>query len=71
MPLGVSPLLGAIFYACVAALAYGMADIARVHAEGRGERSRLQLLLKVAGAENMLILAVNGLAVDGALTTFL
>ena len=38
---------------------------------GRGERSRSQLLLKVAGAENMLILAVNGLAVDGALTTSL
>ena len=38
---------------------------------GHGERSRLQLLLKKAGTENMLILAVNGLAVDGALTTSL
>ena len=34
---------------------------------GHGERSRSQLLLKLAGAENMLILAVNDLAVNGAL----
>ena len=39
---------------------------------GRGERSRSQLVLKLAGAENVLILdvngfAVNGLAVNGAL----
>ena len=34
---------------------------------GRGERPRSQLLLKVAGAENVLILAVNVLAVNSAL----
>ena len=34
---------------------------------GHGERSRSQLLLKLAGAENVLILAVNVLAVNGAL----
>ena len=34
---------------------------------GHGERSRSQLLLKLAGAENVPILAVNGLAVNGAL----
>ena len=39
---------------------------------GHGERARSQLLLKLAGPENMLILAVNelavhGLAVNGAL----
>ena len=34
---------------------------------GHGERSRLQLLLKLAGAEITLILAVNILAVNGAL----
>ena len=33
---------------------------------GNGERSRSQLLFKVAGTGNMLILAVNGLAVNGA-----
>ena len=35
---------------------------------GRGERSRSQLLLKLAGPENMLILSVHGLAVNGALS---
>ena len=34
---------------------------------GHGERSRSQLLLKLAGAEIMPILAVNVLAVNGAL----
>ena len=34
---------------------------------GHGERPRSQLLLNLAGAENMLILAVNSLAVNGAL----
>ena len=38
-----------------------------VAAAGHGERSRSQLLLKYAGAGNMLILAVNALAVNGAL----
>ena len=43
---------------------------------GRGERSRSQLLLKLAGAENMLILAVNALvvnvlAVNGALPIYI
>ena len=33
-------------------------------APGHGERSRSQLLLKLAGAENVLILAVNALAVN-------
>ena len=41
-------------------------EIDRV-ADGHGERSRSQLLLKLAGAENVLILAVNGLAVHVAL----
>ena len=31
---------------------------------GHGERSRLQLLFKLAGRGNMLILAVNALAVN-------
>ena len=34
---------------------------------GHGERPRSSLLLKLADAENVLILAVNGLAVNGAL----
>ena len=34
---------------------------------GHGERPRSQLLLKLAGAENGLILAVNTLGVNGAL----
>ena len=38
-----------------------------VYLQGHGERSRSQLLLKLAGAENVLILAVNVLAVNGAL----
>ena len=36
-----------------------------------GERSRSQLLFKKAGTENMLILAVNGLAVNGALPLYI
>ena len=37
------------------------------HGPGHGERPRSQLLLKLAGAENVLILAVHVLAVNGAL----
>ena len=36
---------------------------------GHGERSRLQLLFKLGGTENMLILAVNVLAVNPWLFT--
>ena len=36
----------------------------RVQRPGHGERSRLQFLLKLAGTENMLILAVYELAVN-------
>ena len=38
--------------------------------EGHGERSRSQLLLKLAGPGNMRILAVNSLAVNGALPLY-
>ena len=37
---------------------------------GHGERSRSQVLLKLAGAEIMPILAVNSWAVDGALPLY-
>ena len=42
-------------------------DALRGCALGPGERSRSQLLFQKSGPENVLILAVNGLAVNGAL----
>ena len=39
-----------------------LGDAQRRRLQGHGKRSRSQLLLKLAGAENMLILAVNVLA---------
>ena len=46
---------------------YDFTNIDQERINGQGERSLSQLLIKFAGTGNMLILAVNGLAVNGAL----
>ena len=45
----------------------GQLGLAAAGVGRHGERSRSQVLLKLAGAENVLILAVNVLAVNGPL----
>ena len=49
--------------------AHGVAVLRLRRARRHGERSRSQLLFQLGGAENMLILAVNGLAVKFWLST--